>query len=135
MIPATPAHIPAMAAIHAAAFPPGQRWDAAALASLLDMPGTFGWLDPRGGLVLARCAGGEAEILTLAVAPELRRQGVARALLGGVLAATAPAPVFLEVAADNHPALALYAATGFAACGRRRAYYGAGRDALVLRRG
>ena len=124
----------ALAAIHGAAFPPHAAWDARAMAEVLGMPGAFGWLDERGGLVLARHGGGEGEILTLAVAPAVRRLGIGRALLSRVLAGAAP-PWFLEVAADNEAARALYAAAGFAPCGVRRGYFGAGVDALVLRWG
>jgi ribosomal-protein-alanine N-acetyltransferase len=46
------------------------------------------------------------------------------------------ARAFLEVAADNSPAIALYHTCGFAKAGLRRAYYhtaqGAMLDALVL---
>ncbi len=131
MTPVAPAHAAALAAFHAAAFPPAERWDAAAMAELLAMPGVFGFIDP-GGCILARRAGGEAEILTLAVAPAVRQRGIGRALLDRVTASAGP--LFLEVAAGNAPALALYAAAGFGEVGRRRAYYGPGRDALVLRR-
>ena len=45
---------------------------------------------------------------------------------------------FLEVAADNAAAQALYARAGFAESGRRRGYYrrpdGSGLDALVMQR-
>jgi ribosomal-protein-alanine N-acetyltransferase len=47
--------------------------------------------------------------------------------------------MFLEVAADNPGAIALYAVAGFEAVGRRAGYYGrlAGGsvDAIVMRRG
>ena len=133
MIAATPIHAGALAAIHAAAFPPAERWDAAALAELLAMPAAFGVLDARGGFALARVAGGEAELLTLAVMPQARRQGIGRALVHVVRAKLDGAPLFLEVAADNAAARALYRSAGLAECGRRRDYYGPGRDALVLR--
>ncbi len=136
MIEASPAHAAALAAIHAAAFPPAESWDAAAMARLLAMPGVFGLIDPAGGCVLARVAADEAEILTLAVAPGQQRHGVGRRLLqhaGGRAAALGAATLFLEVSAGNGPALALYDAAGFAACGRRRKYYPDGSDALVLR--
>jgi ribosomal-protein-alanine N-acetyltransferase len=99
---------------------------------ILAMPGAAGLLHPGGGIVLTRVVQGEGEILTLAVAPQARRRGIGRALLGGVVADGIP--WFLEVAASNGPALALYAAFGFCECGRRRDYYAPGRDALVLRR-
>ncbi len=135
MIAVTASHAGVLAAIHAEAFPAGERWDDAAFAGLLATPGVFGWLDERGGLALARQAGGEAEILTLAVLPGSRRQGIGRLLLVAVIATVHGAPMFLEVAADNAAALALYASSGFAPCGRRRDYYGVGRDAVVLRGG
>ncbi len=135
----TPAALPgaaAMAAIHAASFPPAEAWPEAAFATQLGLPGVFARLDPRGGLVLARCVGDEAEILSLAVAPAARRHGIGRTLLAGALAAAAARgarAVFLEVAATNAPARALYAGAGFTEIGRRRGYYADGTDALVLR--
>ncbi len=134
MIAATAAHAPALAAIHAAAFPPRAAWAERAVAEVLAMPGAFGWLDPRGGLILARAIAGEAEVLTLAVAPGIRRVGVGRALLDRAIATVPPLPWFLEVAADNSGALALYAAAGFIPCGSRPKYYPGGGDALLLRR-
>ncbi len=136
LVAAAVSHAASMAAIHAIAFPPGQRWDAAAFATLLSGPGTFGWLDPDGGCVLARTAGGEAELLTLAVAPEARRRGRARALVAAAMrqaARSGAAAMFLEVHAGNAAARALYASLGFEIVGRRAAYYADGGDALVLR--
>ena len=134
MIALTPFHAATLAALHEAAFPCGEQWDAKAMADMLAMPGAFGFLDPRGGFIVARQAGGDAEILTLAVATPARRQGIARALVAAVIAATSGLPVFLEVAADNHAAQCLYGGSGFTECGRRRDYYGRGRHAIVLRR-
>jgi ribosomal-protein-alanine N-acetyltransferase len=137
MRPAEAAEAVALAALHAAAFPPGQRWDAAAIAGLLAMPGVFGLVVRGLGFVLARVAADEAEILTLAVAPAARRQGHGGALLAAAMAQAAArgaASMFLDVAADNAAARALYAAAGFAEVGRRRRYYADGADALVLRR-
>jgi [ribosomal protein S18]-alanine N-acetyltransferase len=136
MRPATPAAAAAMAAIHGAAFPTEQAWNAPAFAAQLALPGVFGRLDPRGGLVLARVAAEEAELLTLAVAPPARRAGLGRALLAAALAEAAARgarTMFLEVAVSNQVALALYSAAGFTAVGRRPRYYADGQDALVLR--
>ena len=121
-----------LAALHAACFP--DAWDAAAIAQLLSSPGAFAHRHAD-GFVLARVAAGEAEILTLAVAPHARGQGLGRALLRNAIAAAqkkGAQAVFLEVGADNPHALTLYAGLGFAKVGMRKAYY-AGRDALVLR--
>ena len=122
----------ALAALHAACFP--DAWTAAAIDALLATPGTFAYAHDD-GFVLARAAGGEAEILTLAVTPSARGKGLGRRLLQ---AATGKAremgaqTIFLEVGADNPAALALYAGLGFAKVGTRKGYY-SGRDALVLR--
>lgn len=133
---AGPAHAAALAAIHHAAFPPGQRWGADAMVLQLELPGVFVLYDERGGLVMARIAADEAEILTLAVLPAQRRQGLARALMAEALrqcAALGATTLFLEVATRNQPARALYAAMGFEEVGRRRGYYADGDDALTLR--
>lgn len=135
--PAGPDAAPALAALHATAFPPAERWGGDALRLLLEMPGGFAWHSPGLGFILARAAADEAEILTLAVRPEARRRGVARRLLQAALAearARGAATMFLEVSVANAAARALYAAAGFAEVGRRRRYYEDGSDALVLSR-
>jgi ribosomal-protein-alanine N-acetyltransferase len=121
-----------LAALHAASFADG--WSAAAIAALLATPGTFAYR-AQDGFVLARCAGGEAEIITLAVAPHARGRGLGRALLEAAITKASKQgaqAMFLEVGADNPHALALYAGLGFAKVGTRKNYYGSG-DALVLR--
>ncbi|HUB44450.1 MAG TPA: ribosomal protein S18-alanine N-acetyltransferase [Acetobacteraceae bacterium] len=133
---AGPAHVPAMAAIHAASFPAREAWAEDAFALQLIMPGVFGLIDPRGGLLLARVTVDEAEVLTLAVAPETRRHGVARALLRGAMTEAKGQGVhtmFLEVAVGNAAARALYQQAGFIEAGRRPRYYADGGDALILR--
>ncbi len=132
----------AMAALHASCFGAAPRpWTAAEFADLLAGPGTVA-LTRSGGLALIRVAGPEAELLTIAVDPARRRRGIGAALLGEALAtasARGAAEMFLEVAAANAAARALYAAAGFAEVGCRPAYYRAPGaepdDALVLRRG
>ncbi len=94
---------------------------------------------PPLGFILARAVAGEAEVLTLAVHPDARRQGAGLALVQAaaeVALATGAETLWLEVAEDNAAALALYAAAGFEEAGRRRGYYprADGRaDALTLR--
>ena len=136
MITASLAHAAVCAAIHQDAFPPIDAWGTPAFADLLGSPGVHGLIDERGGLVLVRRVADEAEILTLATAPALRRQGVARRMLAAALAWAGDhgaQVVFLEVSERNTPARALYAAAGFIPCGRRPRYYTDGSDALVLR--
>lgn len=77
-----------------------------------------------------------AELNRIAVAPEDRRQGLGRVLLGqalGQLAKASCREVFLEVRSNNKAALALYRALGFMQVGCRSGYYTDGTDALVLR--
>ena len=134
---ATPHHAAVLAEIHAAAFPPREQWGADAMALQLGLPGAFGLVDARGGMVLARVAADEAEILTIAVLPEARRQGLGRALLEAAAAGAASrgaAALFLEVSAGNAAARALYAGCGFVPVGQRRRYYADGADALVMRK-
>ena len=87
--------------------------------------------------LIARAAGGEAEILTLAVAPAARRQGVGLALVAAAARHAqqlGAATMFLEVGVSNGAARALYARSGFREVGKRKAYYAAeGENALILR--
>lgn len=130
--PFDPAADPApLAALHAQCFP--DPWDAKALRELFAAD-AFAFSSDD-GFVLARVAGGEAEILTLAVAPAARGKGLGRALLQAAIKrarAEGAETMFLEVGADNPAALALYAGLGFAKVGIRKSYYN-GRDAAVLR--
>lgn len=86
--------------------------------------------------VFWRSLGEEAEILSIGVAPRLRRRGGARALLGEVIERARGAGVrklFLEVDVGNAAAAALYASQGFMRIGLRKRYYNNGGDALVMR--
>lgn len=131
----------ALARLHARAFTGVPRpWGAAEFAALLAAPGVQ-LVTLEAGFALIRAVAGEAELLTIAVAPEARRRGRGRVLLAGAEARAAGAgasEMYLEVAADNAAARALYAAAGYAVAGQRRGYYrsaeGASVDALVLRK-
>jgi [ribosomal protein S18]-alanine N-acetyltransferase len=130
---ATTADIAVLARLHAACFTKG--WSEAALHELLESPGIVALVAPC-GFVLARAAADEAEILTLAVEPQARRQGLATVLVMRAAEAAAmrgAKTMFLEVATANDAARALYRRLGLREAGRRKAYYGAGEDALILR--
>jgi [ribosomal protein S18]-alanine N-acetyltransferase len=133
-----------VARVHARCFPE-DPWDAAALAGVLAMTGAEARLAEENaravGLLFATIIGEEAEILTFGIAPEARRRGFARALLGDLYdraRALGAIRVVLEVAADNDVALALYESEGFRTVGLRNAYYHRDRgppiDAWLLRR-
>ncbi|HEX7885142.1 MAG TPA: ribosomal protein S18-alanine N-acetyltransferase [Phenylobacterium sp.] len=138
---ATPQDAPDMAAVHAQAF--DTPWAEDDFEDLLDGAGIFGLLvrgeDPAGVLV-CRTAAGEAEILTVGVAPWARRQGVGEALMTAAIGAARQAgaqAMFLEVDVGNTTAVALYQRLGFERAGLRKAYYDRGADgradALVMR--
>jgi [ribosomal protein S18]-alanine N-acetyltransferase len=75
---------------------------------------------------------GELHITTIAVRPEYRRRGHARALIGAALGAYPNAShVHLEVRPTNVEAIALYEALGFSETGRRPRYYG-DEDAVLM---
>ena len=112
-----------LATLHAAAA--DTPWTEAEFADLLSTPGLL-LLEDTHAFLAARTAADEAEILMLATYPSVRRRGLARALLGRFHAearALGAARAFLEVAADNLPAAALYETEGYRPIGRRRAYY------------
>jgi ribosomal-protein-alanine N-acetyltransferase len=93
----------------------------------------------RGRLVGYLCLweiGHEIHVTNLATHPDVRRHGVARVLLGGVLddaRGRAVTLAFLEVRPTNTEALGLYERFGFRVIGRRKGYYfDTGEDALVM---
>lgn len=115
----------ALAATHAAAFGDDRPWSQAEIAALLDQAGTVLTGD-AGCFVLGRVTLDEAEILTLATHPDLRRRGHARSALRRFEAAVTrlgARKIFLEVAEDNAAALALYLGAGYSEIGRRAGYY------------
>jgi ribosomal-protein-alanine N-acetyltransferase len=89
------------------------------------------------GFIVSRLAAGEAEILSVAIAPAWRSRKLSRPLLDlhlRRLAGLGTRTVFLEVSENNAPATKLYRRAGFREVGRRKGYYDGGATALVLRR-
>jgi [ribosomal protein S18]-alanine N-acetyltransferase len=92
------------------------------------------------GFVLSRVAADEAEVLSIAVAPDRRGEGISGRLLTThreMLRFERARMLFLEVEDSNAPALALYRRQGFAEVSRRDAYYrkadGSAATALIMR--
>ena len=119
-----------LAALHAAAFPPGQAWHPAAFRDLLAQDTVRAHGVTSGATLiafgLAQIALDQAEILTLACHPARRRSGVARDLLAHLeqaLSARGVKKWILDVAEDNPGAVAFYTALGFLIDGRRPNYY------------
>lgn len=87
------------------------------------------------GYIDVAVAGADADLMTIAVADEVRGTGWGGRLLAAGLghARDAGAAVmFCEVRSDN-PAARLYLRVGFEPIDRRRDYYGRGIDAVVMR--
>jgi len=138
----TEAYCQVIAEIHQSAA--SDPWSASFLTDLLRKPTVSALVAKIGhtpaGFVLVQQGGDEAEILNIATAPPLRRKGIAKALIVSISKQLTHAGVralFLEVAADNDAAKALYASLGFEEVGRRVGYYPretGPMDALLLRR-
>ena len=136
---ARPRDAAAIAALHAASFKRG--WGEDEFHTLLADRAVMAHRATVGtapvGFILSRLAAGEAEILSVAIAPNWRGRGFARPLLDlhlRRLAGLGVRAVFLEVYEHNAPANALYRRAGFHQVGRRQGYYDGEATALVLRR-
>lgn len=130
----------ALADLHARCFTVPAPFSIAAFTGFLASPHCFLCTRPH-GFALGRSVAGEAELLTLAVDPDHRRRGTGRALLSAFdkqAMARGADRAFLEVAARNHAAIALYTVHGYIESGRRKAYYrhpgGVPDDAILMDR-
>ncbi|KLK93900.1 GCN5 family acetyltransferase [Microvirga vignae] len=119
-----------MAAIHGASF--ARPWSTLEFERLLAERGVVGdGLFLRSapkpiGFVLSRLVLDEAEILTVAIAPEARGKGLSIPLLErhlDELSRRGVRMVHLEVEEGNDPAIALYRRFDFKETGRREGYY------------
>jgi ribosomal-protein-alanine N-acetyltransferase len=118
----------------------GEAWTAAQCTGVISMPGAqllIARMPRVVGFALVRTVYDEAELMLLAVCPDIQRQGIGRVLLQQSVAmasASGAASYFLEVRSDN-PARRFYEDSGFKQVGVRREYYrgadGIRRDALT----
>lgn len=127
---ALPSDAPALVHLHGTCFARG--WDVESIRQFLGDPACIVRLARHSseaavqGFLICRASGGEAEILTLAVAPDVRGQGIGLALWQAAredLQARGVARVVLEVGEENAAALALYRKLGFREVGRRKGCY------------
>jgi ribosomal-protein-alanine N-acetyltransferase len=142
--PARLADAARIATLHASAFARG--WSQLDIEAMLidgavigHVIGPGGAKAPADGFILSRIVAGEAEVLSIAVDPARRGEGLSRALLRqhmGALADSGARVLHLEVEDGNRPALALYA-RDFRVVGRREAYYrrpdGSAAAAILMR--
>lgn len=132
------ADLPAVVAIERASF--ALPWSAALIGDELEQEAARSRVAVAAdagvvGFLLGRRYPDVWHVMDLAVAPELRRRGIAKALVGEFLAAACSAGrgVLLEVREGNEEAVALYESLGFVTAGVRRRYYpDTGEDALVM---
>jgi ribosomal-protein-alanine N-acetyltransferase len=133
----TYADLPQVVAIERRAFP--TPWSLAMFVLELSKPSGIclaAWRDGRlrGYLICSRYDA-VWHVMNVAVDPDERRQGVATALLGDLMARVddGDARYTLEVRRSNHGAIDLYERFGFRAAGTRRRYYqDNGEDALIM---
>jgi [ribosomal protein S18]-alanine N-acetyltransferase len=141
--PATLADAPRLAQLHGASFHRG--WGEGEFESMLAQSNTLVHRLRLGrktvGFAVSRIGADEAEILSIAIDPRHRGQGLSGKLLLthlGHLAGRGVRTIFLEVEEGNQPALRLYRRVGFVVVGRRERYYreagGEQLDALLMRR-
>lgn len=122
----------------------GEAWTRNQVIGILAVPGVWLTIAEQGGraagFALVRGVLDEAELLLLAVIPEMRRRGVGSALLRSVVSDCALRGIeslHLEVREGNEANI-LYRNSGFTKIGERRDYYrgadGRSYSALTLRR-
>lgn len=127
-----------LADLHKLSFQTPRPWSASEFGDLLASPHVF-VLTESAGFLMARVVADEAELLTLAVAPDQRRKGIGRRLVTRFVEASRSRGArcaFLEVSAENDFATMLYRSFGFVESGRRKGYFvapgGQTVDALVM---
>ena len=124
--PLRPADLPALLALDAATNP--HPWSRAQWLDSLAQNYCLG-LESTGelrGFVIALLLPDEAEILLIATAPEVQRQGLGKQLLTTLCACMTGSHrtrLLLEVRESNIQAQSFYAAVGMRPIGRRKAYY------------
>ena len=135
IVPMAERHLAALAAIEKACF--HAPWSETMLREELGK-GIFLVAERDGaavGYVGCQTVLDEGYITNVAVSPDCRRQGIARALLDELKARAAQAGlsfVTLEVRASNAPAIALYEGAGFVRVGVRKNFYTAPTEDAVL---
>jgi len=144
LVDAGPEAIDLIMPIMESAFDPafGEAWRRDQCLGILGMSGV--WLkmalvgNACAGFALSRAAGGEAELLLIAVNPKIQRKGIGSQLIDSVIkdaSARGASHLHLEVR-DGNEAYHLYNKLGFVPVGRRASYYrgqfGQSFDALTL---
>lgn len=140
ILPMNETHVAPIAELEKICF--SDPWSESSIASELSNPLSC-WLvavegEKVAGYIGSQTVMGETDMMNVAVHPDFRRQGVAKALILALVDALKERGshwLMLEVRQSNAPARALYAKLGFAEVGRRKNYYrNPKEDALILRK-
>lgn len=140
IVPMTDAHVPAIAELETVCF--RDPWIESSIRSELTNPLSYWLVALKDGAVIGYVGSqsvlGEADVMNVAIHPDHRRKGVAKALFSALEQALKAKEVYclsLEVRASNEPAKALYDGMGYVQVGRRPNYYrNPQEDALILRK-
>ena len=133
-------HVAQVAALEKLCF--SDPWSEKSVGSELENPLSL-WLVAEeegavGGYVGSQTVMGETDMMNVAVHPDYRIQGIATALIVGLveeLLRQGSHCLTLEVRASNETAIRVYERLGFTELGRRKNYYRNPReDALILRK-
>lgn len=128
----------AIAALEAECF--RDAWTYRQLADSFLSPGFAGYLAEEEGAIIGCAAylkaADEADLISVVVRTDRRREGIAGAMLETLFSEALFAGVrrmFLEVRASNEGAIALYRKNGFTHVALRKGYYG-DEDAVVMKK-
>lgn len=121
-----------MAYIHSQSFK--NYWKSKTFLKLIKNPSIAMWVAKINipiGLIVSLSTVGESEIITLAVLPQYRKNGIARNLLKSSMVCMSQNGIrkcHLEVATNNCNAVQLYTSEGFKIVGVRKNYYNTGQN-------
>jgi [ribosomal protein S18]-alanine N-acetyltransferase len=120
-------------------------WDVNNVLPLLEAPAAVAFVARIGappvttGFIIGQVAADVSEIISIGVASQWQQRGLGQILFNAFARAVSRAGakrIFLDVAADNTAAIALYTRLGCVEVGRRKAYYvrheAASVDAIVM---
>ena len=140
---ATMLDIPVLVSLDRAYFPQ-DAWPAEQFRGEIGKPTRFFLVAESEGEIIAYAdaflpsAGGEADIMTIAVKTQFRRKGIAKELISRLelwAKARGAIAMMLEVDVTNSDAITLYTNLSYETLNIRKNYYGYGRDAQIMRRG
>jgi ribosomal protein S18 acetylase RimI-like enzyme len=129
-------------ALEEVCFEPPFRFSRRTMRALIQRPHAATWIAEENGQMAGfaivewteRKTGVTAYIQTIEVAPEARRRGVGRELMGRIESSAnlaGAASIWLHVEAENAGAIRLYEAQGYCCQGRQERFYPLGEAALI----